>query len=76
MLKPDPRIYHLVLDRLGLPAEQCLFVDDQPGNIEGARAVGMQTEWFDVTAPEQSWREVRATPRPRLLTATPAWMRP
>lgn len=59
VLKPDPRIYHLVLDRLGLPAEQCLFVDDQPGNIEGARAVGMQTEWFDVTAPEQSWLAVR-----------------
>ena len=60
VLKPDPRIYHLVLDRLELPAGQCLFVDDQPGNIEGARAVGMQTEWFDVTAPVQSWREVRA----------------
>ena len=59
VLKPDPRIYRLVLDRLGLPAEQCLFVDDQPGNIEGARAVGMQTEWFDVTAPERSWLEVR-----------------
>ena len=59
MLKPDPRIYHLVLDRLGLPAEQCLFVDDQPGNIEGAQAVGMQTEWFDVTAPERSWAGVR-----------------
>jgi putative hydrolase of the HAD superfamily len=59
VLKPDPRIYRLVLDRLGLPAAQCLFVDDQPGNIEGARAVGMQTEWFDVTAPERSWLEVR-----------------
>ncbi len=59
VLKPDPRIYHLVLDRLDLPAEQCLFVDDQPGNIGGALAVGMQTEWFDVTAPEQSWLAVR-----------------
>jgi putative hydrolase of the HAD superfamily len=59
VLKPDPRIYHLVLDRLGLPAEQCLFVDDQPGNIEGAETVGMQAEWFDVTAPDRSWLAVR-----------------
>jgi putative hydrolase of the HAD superfamily len=59
VLKPDPRIYGMVLDRLELPASSCLFVDDQPGNIEGARAVGMATEWFDVTAPEASWFGVR-----------------
>jgi putative hydrolase of the HAD superfamily len=59
VLKPDPRIYRLVLDRLDLPAERCLFVDDQPRNIEGAIAVGMHTVWFDVTAPEQSWFAVR-----------------
>jgi putative hydrolase of the HAD superfamily len=59
VLKPDPRIYRMVLDRLGLPASSCLFVDDQPGNIEGARAVGMAVEWFDVTAPEAGWLGVR-----------------
>ena len=59
VLKPDPRIYALVLERLGLPAQECLFVDDQPANVEGARAAGMQVEWFDVTAPGASWVVVR-----------------
>jgi putative hydrolase of the HAD superfamily len=38
--KPDPRIYELVLERLGLPAEACVFVDDFAHNVEAARALG------------------------------------
>jgi putative hydrolase of the HAD superfamily len=38
--KPDPAIYALVLERLGLPAEQCVFVDDLDVNVEAARALG------------------------------------
>jgi len=60
VLKPDPRIYRLAVDRLGVDAEDCVFVDDQPGNIEGARAVGMATVWFDVTAPGRSYAAVLA----------------
>jgi putative hydrolase of the HAD superfamily len=60
ILKPDPRIYHLVTDRLGIAADDCLFVDDQPGNIAGAEAVGMAVRWFDVTAPEATYAQVRA----------------
>jgi epoxide hydrolase-like predicted phosphatase len=41
--KPDPAIYALVLDRLGLPAADCVFVDDLPGNLKPARALGMGT---------------------------------
>jgi putative hydrolase of the HAD superfamily len=59
VLKPDPRIYRLVLERLGRPAHECLFVDDQPGNVEGALAVGLAAEWFDVTRPDESWAAVR-----------------
>ncbi len=59
VLKPDPRIYELATDRLGLDAAECLFVDDQPGNIVGAEAVGMATVWFDVTHPATSYAEVR-----------------
>jgi putative hydrolase of the HAD superfamily len=54
VLKPDPRIYHLVVERLGVDPADCLFVDDQPGNIDGARAVGMSAVWFDVTDPAGS----------------------
>ena len=48
ILKPDPRGYRRVLDRLGLEAGQVLFVDDQPVNIAGAEQVGMQAVHFDV----------------------------
>jgi putative hydrolase of the HAD superfamily len=60
VLKPDPRIYRLATERLGVEPEDCLFVDDQPGNVEGARAVGMAAIWFDVTAPERSYAQVLA----------------
>jgi putative hydrolase of the HAD superfamily len=41
--KPDPAIYELAAERLGLPPEQCVFVDDLPGNLKPARALGMAT---------------------------------
>ncbi len=59
VLKPDARIYQLALERLGLDAPECLFVDDQPGNVQGALAVGMAAEWFDVTDPSRTFRVVR-----------------
>ena len=45
--KPDPRIYQLCLDRLGLAARETLFVDDRADNIEGAERVGLQTLQFE-----------------------------
>ena len=39
--KPDPKIYRLTLDRLGLPASACVFVDDAPINVDAATALGM-----------------------------------
>lgn len=45
--KPDPRIYQLCLDRLGLPASATLFVDDRADNIEGAARVGLRTLQFE-----------------------------
>jgi putative hydrolase of the HAD superfamily len=60
VLKPDPRIYHLVTQRLGVAPQDCLFVDDQPGNVAGAVAVGMSAVWFDVTDPAASFAAVYA----------------
>ena len=40
--KPDARIYELSLSRLGVSASEAVFIDDAAGNVEGARAVGMQ----------------------------------
>jgi putative hydrolase of the HAD superfamily len=55
ILKPDPRAYERVLAELGLPRADCVFVDDQKKNIEGAEAVGLPHVHFDVTRPAQSY---------------------
>lgn len=57
ILKPDPRAYALCLEQLGLPAAACVFVDDQPRNIEGAARAGMRVVHFDILRPAQSYRE-------------------
>lgn len=40
--KPDRTVYELLLKRYGLKPEECVFLDDTPKNIDGARAVGIQ----------------------------------
>ncbi|ACU75722.1 HAD-superfamily hydrolase, subfamily IA, variant 3 [Catenulispora acidiphila DSM 44928] len=39
--KPDPAVFQLVLDKLGLPAEECVFVDDSEENLQAAVDLGM-----------------------------------
>lgn len=41
--KPDPAVYELAAARLGLAPGECVFVDDLPGNLKPARALGMAT---------------------------------
>jgi epoxide hydrolase-like predicted phosphatase len=41
--KPDPEIYALAAERMALPPEELVFVDDLPGNLKPARAMGMAT---------------------------------
>ena len=43
LLKPDIRIYQTLLDRYHLRAGECLFIDDSPANIEGAKKAGLAT---------------------------------
>jgi putative hydrolase of the HAD superfamily len=40
--KPDPRIFQLALDQLGVTAAESVFVDDHPGNIAAAEKLGMK----------------------------------
>jgi putative hydrolase of the HAD superfamily len=42
MAKPRPEVFRLAAERLRLPPEACVFVDDWDKNVEAARAVGMQ----------------------------------
>ncbi|RJE89417.1 HAD family hydrolase [Paracoccus onubensis] len=46
LLKPQPEIYRTLLDRNGIKAGNCVFIDDSPANVEGARAVGMEAIHF------------------------------
>ena len=46
--KPDHRVYRLAAERLGLPAEECLFIDDAERNVTAAREVGMAAVHFRV----------------------------
>jgi putative hydrolase of the HAD superfamily len=56
--KPEPRIYELTLERIGMAPEACLFVDDLQPNCEGARAAGMSAVHFRDN--EQAIGEIRA----------------
>jgi len=41
VMKPDPRIFHLLCERASIAPADCVFIDDAPHNVDGARAVGM-----------------------------------
>ena len=47
ILKPDTRIYEMTLEKIGMPAEECLFIDDQKRALEPARKLGMKTILFE-----------------------------
>ncbi len=48
--KPDPAIYRHILSKLGTQADETLFLDDKPVNVEAARAVGMRAIEFSTVA--------------------------
>jgi len=45
-IKPDPEIFQILLEKIGRPAEECLFIDDSPTNIDQAEKLGFQTIHF------------------------------
>ncbi|HEX8206906.1 MAG TPA: HAD family phosphatase [Solirubrobacteraceae bacterium] len=58
MRKPEPGIYELTLERLGLPGEACLFIDDLEVNCEAAKDHGITPIRFETT--EQTLRDLGA----------------
>ena len=46
LLKPDPAIYWLALDRFRLRPAEALLIDDREINVEGALAIGMKAHLF------------------------------
>jgi 2-haloacid dehalogenase len=46
MMKPDARIFRHLTETHGLRADDCVFIDDSPKNVAGARAAGLQAIHF------------------------------
>jgi putative hydrolase of the HAD superfamily len=46
LLKPSAQIYLEAVKRVGLPAGEILFIDDNEANVQAARAVGMQARVY------------------------------
>ena len=47
LIKPDPRVFQALLDRIGLSAGECVFIDDSEENITTARSLGFETIRFE-----------------------------
>jgi putative hydrolase of the HAD superfamily len=62
--KPEPRIYELTLERLGVEAAAAVLVDDIEANCTGARELGIHAVWF--RSSDQAIAEIEA-----LLQANP-----
>jgi len=57
-VKPEPEIFHIMLNKIGRPAGECLFIDDSLPNIQQAQKLGFQTVHFE--SPEQLADELRS----------------
>lgn len=61
VMKPDPAIYHALLDKYGLRAEECAFVDDRPVNTEAAERLGIRSvTYIDAEQAERELEEILA----------------
>lgn len=58
VVKPDPAIYRILIERHGLDPSDCIFIDDSPANVAGAGLVGMRGVRF--TSPERLLRDLAA----------------
>lgn len=59
LLKPDPAIYRLVMERVGIAPQDALFVDDLEENVAGAQAIGMagavHQDWASTRRVVENW---------------------
>jgi 2-haloacid dehalogenase len=64
LIKPEPEIFELFLQRIGKPANECLFIDDSEPNIITARKLGFDTVHFISPEHLKNELEVRQLLRP------------
>jgi putative hydrolase of the HAD superfamily len=58
-LKPHPRLYELMAERLEVAFADMVFVDDQMTNVRGAEALGIATVHLDPRDPESAYAQAR-----------------
>ena len=63
--KPDPRIYQMMCEKLGVQPDACVYLDDLGGNLKPARAMGMTT--IKVVSGPQAIAELEAATAMKLL---------
>jgi len=56
VIKPDPRIFRILLDRYRVAADEAVFIDDNPKNAQAASALGIHGIHFQ--SPAQLRREL------------------
>jgi putative hydrolase of the HAD superfamily len=69
--KPDPRLFQIALDRLGMAAGDAVFAGDRVQiDVRGAQAAGMRAVWFDRGVREEAWESTGEARR--LTTLAPS----
>lgn len=54
-VKPDAKIFELLLEQLGAEPGDCLFFDDRQSNVDGARAVGLKAQLWNGAEAARAW---------------------
>ena len=57
LVKPDPAIFQQMLDKIGRKPAECVFIDDNPANVQASRALGILTIHYQ--SPEQLETELQ-----------------
>ena len=57
IMKPDPQIYDIALDKFKVKPDEAVFVDDMPANVEAARTLGLHGVLFQT--PEQTLKKLK-----------------
>ena len=54
--KPDPEPYRVAIEQMGLPAQEIVFIDDNPAYVRGGVKAGLRSVLLDVTDPAGAFR--------------------
>ena len=65
MKKPDPRIFRLLMDRIGLEPAAIVFIDDSPPNVAAAEALGLRAIRFTTSEALRRTPEIAGLLAPR-----------